>query len=121
MPRSLKVRRESIATVKSAVSRSGYSTQRMLAEDLEISLSTLSNFLTGKPVDLAIFEEICGKLSLEANQVVEPSELPDLQTETQRVAAQQDWGEAPDVSVFYDRVNELEIRWKAGSIQITVV
>ncbi|NJO67419.1 MAG: hypothetical protein HC832_08800 [Leptolyngbyaceae cyanobacterium RM1_405_57] len=115
MPRSLRVRLESIATVKAAVHRSGYSSQRMLAEDLGIALSTLSNFLTGKPVDLAVFEEICGKLSLEPKQIAE-RQVEAAQTELQPAPvqpstlqpdSQHDWGEAPDVSLFYDRVSEL--------------
>ncbi len=96
--------------------RRGYSTQRLLAEDLGIALSTLSNFLTGKPVDLAVFEEICRKLSLEPQQIAEQQAQPapqpaPVQPLVQPSAlppdSQHDWGEAPDVSVFYDRVSEL--------------
>lgn len=116
MPRSLKVRHELIGTVKSAVRRSGFLSQRALAEELEIALSTLGNFLAGKPVDRSVFEEICVKLSLDVNQVAEPGDrIPIAEIGvTNSVAAinpprqsQQDWGEAPDVSVFYDRLTEL--------------
>ena len=117
MPRSLRVRHESIATVKAAVHRSGFTSQRMLAEDLGMALSTVNNFLTGKPVDLAVFGEICRKLSLEPQQVAEtehlvteqpiPTEMPDRSETTLLQDAEHDWGDAPDVSVFYDRVSEL--------------
>ena len=89
----------------------------MLAEDLGMALSTVNNFLTGKPVDLAVFGEICRKLSLEPQQVAEtehlvteqpiPTEMPDRSETTLLQDAEHDWGDAPDVSVFYDRVSEL--------------
>ena len=114
MPRSLKVRHESIATVKAAVRRSGFTSQRLLAEDLGMALSTVNNFLTGKPVDLAVFEEICRKLSLEPSQIAESEQLgiePEAPPQPAEIDlkrdAQHDWGDAPDVSVFYDRVSEL--------------
>jgi WD40 repeat protein len=145
MPRSLKVRHELIPTVKAAVRRSGFSSQRMLAEELNIALSTVSNFLTGKPVDLAVFGEICDKLSLEADRVAdlsgresaqvssseadvasnppeakltetnpEPnSNQPTIRSNTLHPNIRQDWGESPDVSVFYGRDAELTTleRW----------
>lgn len=71
MSRSLKVRSEYIGKVKLAVRRHGFPSQRALAEDLKLALSTVSNFLTGKPVDRAIFEEICQKLSLEWKEIAD--------------------------------------------------
>ena len=62
--RSLQVRPDRIAKVKDAVRRNGYARQKDLAEELEISLATLNNFLNGKPIDFAIFDEICNKLEL---------------------------------------------------------
>lgn len=37
----------------------------MLAEEAEFALATVSNFLTGKPVDFATFEELCRCLTLD--------------------------------------------------------
>jgi serine/threonine-protein kinase len=65
MPRSLRVQKDYIEKVKSAVKRNNYPRQRDLAEDLEISLATLSNFLNGKRVDYLNFTEICLRLGLE--------------------------------------------------------
>ncbi|NEQ68861.1 MAG: helix-turn-helix transcriptional regulator, partial [Symploca sp. SIO2D2] len=53
--RSLKVDQNYIPQVKSAVKEKGYARQQDLAEALGICLSTLSNYLNGKPVDYQIF------------------------------------------------------------------
>lgn len=76
MSRSLRVRQDCIDTVKRAVRRSGFPSQRALSENIGISLATVSNFLTGKPVDRAIFLELCEKLSLNF------SDIADLDSET---------------------------------------
>lgn len=62
MPRSVKVGKEFIDQVKAAVQRQGYPRQKDLAEELEISLATVSNFLNGKPIDCLNFQEICDRL-----------------------------------------------------------
>jgi hypothetical protein len=49
MPHSLKVRVECLETVTLAVKHAAFPTQRALAEDLGLALSTVRNFLTGKP------------------------------------------------------------------------
>jgi transcriptional regulator with XRE-family HTH domain len=64
-----------------ALRRNGYISQRILAEDLGISQSTVSNFLTGKAVDFSYFKEICDKLGLEWRDIAD-LELPD-ETDTQ--------------------------------------
>ncbi len=64
MPRSLRVRPDCINHVKLAISRNGFPSQRSLAEDAGFALATVSNFLTGKPVDYKTFEELCRKLGL---------------------------------------------------------
>ncbi|MFH7025705.1 MAG: NB-ARC domain-containing protein [Heteroscytonema crispum UTEX LB 1556] len=62
-----------------------------------ISQGTWKRFLAGKlPINTAAFKAYCQVLGLNWNQVVERIEC-------------QDWGEAPDVSVFYDRTQELNI------------
>jgi DNA-binding Xre family transcriptional regulator len=69
MPRSLRVQPGCIDRVKLALSRNGFPSQRSLAEDVGFSLATVSNFLTGKPVDFTNFEELCRKLELNWREV----------------------------------------------------
>jgi len=111
MPRSLKVRQECIGTVKLAVRRNGFPSQRALAEELELALSTVSNFLTGKPVDFALFGEICRGLSLDWKEIAATSDttLPSSETRAMVEIAinHQDLGETPDVSASNNRKQEL--------------
>lgn len=74
MPRSVKIRNEFIPKVKAAVQRQGYYRQKQLAEELGLSLATVSNFLNGRPVDFVNFDEICQKLSLDWQAVAAPFE-----------------------------------------------
>jgi transcriptional regulator with XRE-family HTH domain len=69
MPRSLKVQQGCINKVKLALSRNGFPSQRSLAEDVGFALATVSNFLTGKPVDYTTFEELCQKLGLNWREI----------------------------------------------------
>ncbi len=71
MPRSVKVRVEFISQVKSALPRSGYIRQTDLAEYLQVSQSTISSFLNGKPVDYLNFREICRALNLEWQDIAD--------------------------------------------------
>ena len=65
MGRSLKVKLDFLQTVKSAVRRNGYPRQKDLAEDLQMSLATISNYLNGRPVDTLNFQEISDRLGLD--------------------------------------------------------
>ena len=69
MPRSLKVRHDCIAKVKLAVTDNGYPNQRVLARDTGLSLSTISNFLTSKPVIYNTFERMCRQLNLDWQEI----------------------------------------------------
>jgi transcriptional regulator with XRE-family HTH domain len=71
MPRSVKVRPEFISQVKSALPRNGYIRQTDLAEYLQISQSTISSFLNGRPVDYLNFREICRALDLEWQNIAD--------------------------------------------------
>jgi transcriptional regulator with XRE-family HTH domain len=71
MPRSVRVRPEFILEVKSALPRNGYIRQTDLAEHLQISQSTISSFLNGKPVDYLNFREICRVLRLEWQDIAD--------------------------------------------------
>ncbi|MHC5860700.1 NB-ARC domain-containing protein [Nostoc sp.] len=114
MPRSLRVRQECIQKVKLAVKRNGFPSQRALAEDIGLALATVSNFLTGKPVDYVTFEELCQKLALSWREIADldfevPSQTVDQDKNTAGGTTNnhQDWGEAIDVSNFYGRSEEL--------------
>ena len=61
----MKVGEEFIDQVKAAVQRHGYPRQKDLAEELGLSLATVSNFLNGKAVDCLNFKEICDRLGLD--------------------------------------------------------
>jgi transcriptional regulator with XRE-family HTH domain len=69
MPRSLCVHPNYLDRVKLARRRNGYLSQRALAEDTGFALSTVSNFLTGKPVDFSTFEELCRRLALDWKEI----------------------------------------------------
>lgn len=121
MPRSLKVRQEALQLVNAALRRNAYLNQRNLAEDLNLALSTVSNFLRGKPVDRAVFHELCEKLQLDWQSIVETnaepfsSSIDPVSTAPTQVISgcnpvprlHQDWGEAPEVPAFFGREAEL--------------
>lgn len=130
MPRSLKVRQEFLQLVNAALRRNAYFSQRALAEDLNLALSTVSNFLRGKPVDRAVFHELCEKLRLDGQSIVETSADPALpSTDPVPIAptpvssdwnpasiSHRDWGEAPEVPAFFGREAELATleQWMLG-------
>jgi WD40 repeat protein/transcriptional regulator with XRE-family HTH domain len=112
MSRSLRVRSDWIEKAKLALKHNGFRSQRDLAENAGLALSTVSNFLTGKPVDYATFIEICDKLGLDSKEIADLGNrmLSQPVTETLekvRANSYQDWGEAIDISVFYNRTIEL--------------
>lgn len=119
MSRSVKIRKDCIALAKLALRRNGFVRQRDLAEALEMSVATISNFLNGKPIDYLNFVEICHKLGLDWQEVVDltdeddnTSSLPEGPKLEKNATTRQDWDLAPD-SVFYGRVEELATleRW----------
>lgn len=65
MSRSLKVDTEYLEKVKLALLRNSFPSQRALALELGLALSTVSRFCTGKPVDYGTFVDICDTLGLE--------------------------------------------------------
>lgn len=70
MSRSLKVDEKFINKVKAAVQRRTPPRQKDLAEELGLSLATVSNFLNGRPIDCINFQEICNKLNLDWETIV---------------------------------------------------
>ncbi|MBD2515622.1 AAA family ATPase [Nostoc sp. FACHB-973] len=112
MPRSLRVNHQRINYVKIALSKNGYPTQKSLAYETGLSIDTISRFLNCKPVLYGTFEEICRKLNLDWREISTPDfESTSLKKSinTQELASNkyQDWGTAVDVSVFYDRTQEM--------------
>ena len=69
MPRSLRVKQGCIDKVKLALKLNGFPSQRALAEDVGFALATVSNFLTGKPVDYTTFEELSRRLALNWREI----------------------------------------------------
>ncbi|MEO0518087.1 MAG: helix-turn-helix transcriptional regulator, partial [Cyanobacteria bacterium P01_A01_bin.116] len=65
MPRSIKVHTGYVDTIRIAVRRNGFQTQRALAERAGYSLATVKKFLGGKPVDFATFTELCETLNTD--------------------------------------------------------
>jgi AAA-like domain len=71
---SLCVQREWIERVKTSVTRAGYPSQRVFADDIGLSRDTVSRFLQGRPVHFINAEEICEALSLDWKVVTQPLE-----------------------------------------------
>ncbi len=70
MGRSLRVAVEYIQQVKSALRRNGYPSQKAFATEIGLSLSTIKNFLSAKPVDYINFVEISEKLGQNWQEIV---------------------------------------------------
>lgn len=71
MNKSLKIRAEYITQVKLAVWRNGFPRQIDLAEELSLSLATISNYLNAKPVYVLNFYEISEKLNLDWKEIAD--------------------------------------------------
>jgi transcriptional regulator with XRE-family HTH domain len=87
MSKSLKVSNDRIQQVNMALGVNGYTSQRALAYDTGLSLSTISNFLTGKPVSYTTFEELCRRLNLDWREITTSAEVifpPRIRTNTQK-------------------------------------
>jgi WD40 repeat protein len=67
-----------------------------------VSLSTWKRFLQGKPINAVVFKAFCQVIGLNWESVAQTPEP----TATS-VQLRQDWGEAPEVSVFFGRTIEL--------------
>ncbi|NET57680.1 MAG: molecular chaperone Tir [Symploca sp. SIO2E6] len=67
--RSLKVDPNYIPQVKSAVKEKGYPRQQDFADELGMSLSTVSTYLNGGPVDYLNFVEISQRLGLDGKVI----------------------------------------------------
>jgi WD40 repeat protein len=72
--RSLKLLPQHIERVKLAFQRTGYSSQKVFAEELGIHPSTLNGFFNGKPANRLNALEICDRLAIEAMEVCVPGD-----------------------------------------------
>ena len=70
MSRSLCVAKNKLEIVKQAFTRSGYSSQQDLAEELTCNRGTISKFFNGRPVERLLFREICDRLSLDWHDLI---------------------------------------------------
>ncbi|MFN5242316.1 MAG: NB-ARC domain-containing protein [Aphanizomenon sp.] len=112
MSKSLKVSNDRIQQVNMALGVNGYTSQRALAYDTGLSLSTVSNFLTGKPVSYATFEEVCQRLNLDWREITTSAEVistpaPYARKRKPNLNQFLDWGTAIDISAFYGYSQEL--------------
>ncbi|MBW4598426.1 MAG: AAA-like domain-containing protein [Calothrix sp. FI2-JRJ7] len=116
MPRSIRVRSECISQVKSALPRNGYVRQTDLAESLQISQSTVSSFLNGRPVDFLNFTEICRALGLEWQNIANFSSdnelvvLPSQQNRGTQYQLELPEGQVELTSAFYINRPPIEAR-----------
>ncbi|MBD2144598.1 helix-turn-helix transcriptional regulator [Sphaerospermopsis sp. FACHB-1194] len=112
MPRSLRVHHDYIDKVKIAITLNGYPNQKALAHDTGLSPTTVSSFITGKPVDYTTFEELCRTLNLDWREIAitnedVPFNKTTVHTNIKKNILSQDWGTAVDISAFYGRSEEL--------------
>jgi uncharacterized protein YjbI with pentapeptide repeats/DNA-binding Xre family transcriptional regulator len=89
MSRSLRVRADLVPQIELAVKRNGFLRKKDLAEDLKMAESTVRKFRKGKPVDNAIFVEICQKLHLEWQEFAELGEITELHRESEEAVIAQ--------------------------------
>ncbi|MEM9506908.1 MAG: AAA-like domain-containing protein [Cyanobacteria bacterium P01_E01_bin.35] len=82
MSRSLKVGQQYLDKVKFALLRNSFPSQRALALELGLALSTVSRFCTGKPVDYSTFVDICDILGLEWRDLADLSHAVTVATKT---------------------------------------
>ena len=116
MPRSIKAHPNCFDTLRIAIKRNGFPTQRALSERAGYSLATVKKFLGGKPVDFATFTELCETLNLDWEEIADlGNQLPPEPARPQRTSSQapkpssaQDWGGVVDVSIFHGRSAELK-------------
>ncbi len=72
------------------------------------SETTWNRFLRGQAIGTAAFQAFCQILGLNWQEVVERNPIGTGSPDSQQTAnSRTDWGEAPDVSIFYGRTGEL--------------
>jgi WD40 repeat protein len=99
MARSLRVSAQHLPKVKLAFQRKNFPSQKSLADKVLLGRDTVSKFFNGRLIDRINFEEICKELDLDWQEIVGCD---------REVSGKPDWGDAPDVSIFFGRDQELE-------------
>jgi WD40 repeat protein/transcriptional regulator with XRE-family HTH domain len=73
-----------------------------------ISEGTWKRFLAGKhPINAEAFKAYCQVLEIDWEEVIEKPDTTNKSPSVSPLSTSQDWGEAPDVSIFYGRETEL--------------
>ncbi len=90
MTRSLKIREDRIEKIKLSLKQNRIPNQKVLAAEVELAVSTVSNFLNGRPVDFTSFQLICERLNVDWQ-------------------AQADWGDPIDGEALPSAAPALEI------------
>ena len=111
MPRSTKLASNKIKTVKAALKKNGFSSQKALAIELGMARATINSFLNGKPVDHSYFVKISEILNLDWQDIcaIEEAEEESSSKEQPIIARKLDWGLAPEVIQFYGRESEIDL------------
>ncbi|PSB15398.1 NB-ARC domain-containing protein [Phormidesmis priestleyi ULC007] len=71
-----------------------------------VSEGTWKRFLSGKSIETVAFKAFCQVLNLNWEEVIDRSAKPEpraINPSQQKTSVLLDWGDAPDISVFYDR------------------
>jgi len=85
MLRSLKVTDSWLKKVKQALSRYDFSSQKALAEELEIPSRKVSDFFNGKSIEYEVFVAICARLGLDWQKV---AKVPTEQVKNNNLSSQ---------------------------------
>lgn len=78
-----------------------------------VKIGTWKRFLAGKAIKAETFKAFCQVLGLNWEEVVDNTTPTQPSCENNIASPHQDWGEAPDVSKFYGRTEELKQLKKA--------
>jgi len=102
MSRSLRVHPQHIETVRLAYRKARFSRQKELANELEMSLATVSKFFNGKPVDWDYFEKICDRLGLIPDEISLDGNNKDV-SEINKITIEHSWQDSKPVSLYVNR------------------
>jgi transcriptional regulator with XRE-family HTH domain len=126
MTRSLRIRDDSIEKIKLSLRRNGIPNQKMLATEVGLAVSTVSNFLNGKPVDYASFTAICDCLNVdwqdnadwgERDEPLPPNRFDHPEFSTVNNLFEMTSGAVPLYSPFYVERPPIEERCLAAILQ----
>lgn len=104
---ALRASRQGLEIVNQARRHKGWNRQASAWYQTALtSLPTLKRFLQGEPIQQETFIRLCQAVGLENwEEIVDSTTMPS--PPLSLLAPLEDWGEAPDVTVFYGRTEEL--------------